>query len=94
MRRQAPSPYPKSLTLLGEVTGVSAYGIRVSAYGFSHRRTYRLRQRLRLGLGYTGRRRVPLVVVPRLARDLEAPVDISDFERLIAQNHLLPIPRA
>jgi hypothetical protein len=44
-REKRTSPYPKSLTLLGEVTGVSAYGSRVSAYGFSHRRTYRLRQR-------------------------------------------------
>jgi hypothetical protein len=89
-RESSPSPYPKSLTLLGEVTGVSAYGVRVSAYGFSHRRTYRLRQRLRLRPGYTGRRRVPLVVVPRLARDMEPPLDVACIEPLGGRRHCAP----
>jgi hypothetical protein len=31
---------------LQSITGVIAYGVRVSAYGISHRRTYRARQRL------------------------------------------------
>jgi hypothetical protein len=39
-------------------------------------------------------RRVPLVVVSRLARGVRLALDISDFEHLITQNHLLTIPRA
>jgi hypothetical protein len=34
-----------------------------------------------------------IVVLARLARDVQAAVDISHFEQLIPQKHLLPIPR-
>jgi hypothetical protein len=38
--------------------------------------------------------RVPFVVMARLAGDVQAAVDISHFEHLIAQNDLLPNSRA
>ena len=37
--------------------------------------------------------RVPFVVVAPFAGDVRAAVDIPDFNRLVLENRLLPIPR-
>jgi hypothetical protein len=77
--------------------GVTRHGLDVTRHGLGHQWPHRHRDASRScpdhrghKAGYTG----PSVVMPLLAGDMEAAVDIAHFEHLIAQNHPLAAPRA
>jgi hypothetical protein len=71
---------------LQSITGVIAYGVRVSAYGYSHQWLRRPRKRLRSGRGHTGRSARSAGRLVGLVADVQPPLDVAHLERPITQN--------
>ena len=65
---------------LQSITGVIAYGVRVSAYGISHQWLHRPRKRLRSALGHTGRSARSAGPIVGLAQEVPPAVAIARFE--------------
>jgi hypothetical protein len=65
---------------LQSITGVIAYGVRVSAYGISHQWLRRPRKRLRSGPGHTCRSTRSAGPLVSLAPDEQPAVAIARFE--------------
>lgn len=86
------STKPGSLAMPGDILPVLLFAPRRQCKALLDDGTF---GRLARTVGIIGLdRRVPLVMLALLPRDVDAATDVADFKHLIAQEYLLAFPRA